>query len=110
MPPYKKGDALLQAEIDTLRARELKLESYKAWETSYCRLGVLVTKTYIVAAVFLQTIGAQRPLVGALVPVLGYVISTLTLPIIRRWWVQRVYLKRHPHVHAWLEEYIEEGG
>lgn len=45
--------------------------------------------TYGTASVFLWIINASYPLLSALVPAGGYLLSTLSLPRIKRWWVKR---------------------
>jgi len=74
--------------IEEILARNSKVEIDKAWETSKTRRAVIAFITYLTAATFLKIIGNDTPLINALVPVGGYVLSTLSLPFLKKMWVQ----------------------
>lgn len=78
-----------QDDIAALRARNARVEADKAWEVSRTRRGVLLALTYAGALALLLLIGAPRPLLTALVPTLGYGVSTLTLGWAKRAWLAR---------------------
>jgi hypothetical protein len=79
----KNDIAELKREIALLKERNKRVEADKAWETSMLRkVSVLIT-TYCVVALTLVVIGSDRPLVNALIPSLGYVLSTLTLGMLK---------------------------
>lgn len=82
----------LQKEIETLKARNARVEDDKAWETSRFRVYSIAAITYIVATVVLISIGNEQAFRNALVPVAGYLLSTQSLPFLKKWWVS----KRHP--------------
>ncbi len=79
----------LESQLATLIQRNKRVEGDKAWETSGTRLVVVITITYLVACSVLWTIGAERFWLGALVPVVGFYLSTQTLPPLKRRWLQR---------------------
>ena len=79
----------LEREIEMLKERNRRVEAEKGWETSYFRIFSIALITYIVAAIVLYLIGIENYLLAALVPVLGYVLSTLSLPAMRRWWIEK---------------------
>lgn len=83
----------LEQEIQQIKNRNAKVESDKAWETSSVRRITIAVITYVVAGATLQLINASNPWLTAFVPTLGWLLSTLTLPPLRRWW-----LKRHVHL------------
>ena len=74
-------------EIEKIRERNLRVEADKAWETSWTRRGFISAATYIVAAVWLIIIHDSFPLLKALVPVAGFILSTLSLPFLKRAWI-----------------------
>lgn len=76
----------LEQELEQLRARNARVEKDKAWEISRMRRGVIVLITYGAAYALLALIEVERPYLGALVPCLGYLLSTLSLPVVRGYW------------------------
>ena len=81
--------ARLEKEIEVLKERNRRVEAEKGWETSAFRISVIAAITYGVAAIVLLAIGVERYLATALVPTLGYVLSTLSVPALKRWWMHR---------------------
>ncbi|MBI2443830.1 MAG: hypothetical protein HYV42_01135 [Candidatus Magasanikbacteria bacterium] len=73
-------------DIADIKARNARVELDKAWETSWTRRLFLAALTYIVAAIWLLMIHDPNSFLKALVPAAGYLLSTLSLPIVRRWW------------------------
>ncbi len=73
------------AEIDE---RNKRVEADKAWETSGFRKILIFVITYTIAAIWLYFIENSRPLLNAFVPALGWYLSTLTVPIIKRNWIK----------------------
>ncbi|MBI4068553.1 hypothetical protein HY413_04095 [Candidatus Kaiserbacteria bacterium] len=78
----------IEQEIVALKERNHRVEGDKAWETSYFRVLVIAVTVYIVVSLFLYVIGVQNFLLAALVPPVGYFLSTRSLPAIKRWWVK----------------------
>jgi hypothetical protein len=79
----------IKKEIDEIKSRNLKVEADKAWETSKLRVISIAILTYVVAAGVLFVVGVENYLSGALIPTVGYFLSTLSLPFIKRWWVKK---------------------
>jgi hypothetical protein len=77
-----------EKEILEIKNRNQKVEQDKAWEISFTRRLFICVTTYVVAAVWLIMISDTLPLLKALVPVAGYLLSTLSLPMIKNWWVK----------------------
>ena len=75
-------------DIDEIKEQNRRVELDKAWETSTTRRIAIMIITYLVASFWLFHLGNEKPLLNALVPVLGYVLSTLSLPMVKRWWVK----------------------
>lgn len=73
--------------IEEILQRNTKVELDKAWETSYTRRAIIAFSTYLTATTFLKLIGNDAPLINGLVPVGGYLLSTLSLPFIKKMWI-----------------------
>lgn len=69
--------------------RNARVEADKAWETSYVRRGSIIAITYVVAGLYMSALGASLPWLNALIPVGGYTLSTLSLPVIKRHWLAK---------------------
>ena len=82
----------IEKEITSIKERNVKVEADKAWETSFCRVGLISLATYIIASFVLYGIGVQNFLLNALIPTVGYLLSAQSLPFIKHWWIKR-YLK-----------------
>jgi len=79
----------MQEEIQSLKARNARVEADKAWETSKTRRIIIAVITYLIVALFLLLIQAPHPYWNALVPVAGFVFSTLTLSFFKKKWIQQ---------------------
>jgi VIT1/CCC1 family predicted Fe2+/Mn2+ transporter len=76
----------LESRIAAIEERNLRVEADKSWEVSLARRLTISVITYITALVLLWFIGAANPALGALVPVAGFLLSTLSLSTVRRLW------------------------
>ena len=83
----------LEKRIEKIEARNRKVETDKAWERSWMRKIVLVLFTYFAIGLYLNAIQVDRPWINAIVPSLGFLFSTLTLPFIKMWWTKNIYKK-----------------
>ena len=79
----------LQSEIETIKQRNQRVEADKAWETSWARRFIILILTYIVIVVFFLFARLPNPFVNAIVPAVAYVLSTLTVPLFKRWWTSK---------------------
>lgn len=77
----------LEKRIDIIEKRNAKVEQDKAWETSWTRRVLLIFFTYISVGLYLQVIRVNNPWHNAIVPSLGFLLSTLTLPLFKRLWL-----------------------
>lgn len=83
----------IKKEIEVLKERNIRVEMHKAWETSLSRKLLLTILTYIIAGITLHTIKNPSPWTNALIPAIGFFLSTLTLPFIRNLWEKYIYKK-----------------
>ncbi len=78
----------LQLEIEEIKKRNQRVEADKAWETGWTRRLIVLTLTYIVVVIFFFFAQLPRPFLNAIVPSLAFVLSTLTVPIFKKWWLK----------------------
>ncbi len=79
----------LKEEVDKIKARNERVEMDKAWETSWTRRLLILILTYFVVVIFFLVTHLPKPFVNSLVPTLGFFLSTLTVP-----WVKKIWLKK----------------
>ncbi len=78
----------LAKEIEKIKERNRRVEADKSWETSWARRIFIGVSTYILIAIFLIIIRVERPLESAIIPAIAYLISTLTLGVLKSWWLK----------------------
>lgn len=83
----------LKQEIQKIKDRNKKVEANKAWETSFTRKLLLMVITYLIATTTLIVIRNNSPWLNALIPTLGFYLSTLTLPFVKELWEKYLYRK-----------------
>lgn len=83
----------IQNEIAIIKQRNVKVEIDKAWETSCARRGLLTILTYLAIALYLSAININWPWLNAIVPAIGFMLSTLTLPFFKSLWLKYYYKK-----------------
>lgn len=81
----------MDEEIEKIRERNKRVEADKSWETSKTRRIIIAMMTYVVVVIFLWSIEVPKPWLNAIVPTLGFLLSTLTLPIFKRIWLRQWY-------------------
>lgn len=83
----------LQKNIDQINLRNQRVEVDKAWETSWSRKVLIIALTYIVIVTFFVAAELPRPFINAIVPVVAFTISTLTIGMCKTWWLKTYYKK-----------------
>lgn len=78
----------LEKEIEVLKSRNARVEKEKAWETSWQRKLGIIVMTYFVMILVFWSLGNDRPLSNAIVPTIGYTLTTLSMG-----WMKRLFLK-----------------
>ena len=78
----------LRQEIEEIKKRNERVETDKAWETSWTRRGIVAFFTYLSVALYLNAINIPNPWLNAVVPTIGFLLSTLTLPILKNLWLR----------------------
>jgi hypothetical protein len=76
----------IEDRLAAIESRNSKVELDKAWETSLTRKATIAVATYLIVSLFMVFTKSPRPFLSALIPVLGYILSTLALPFVRKFW------------------------
>lgn len=78
----------IEERIAIIEARNNKVEADKAWETSWVRRLSIMGLTYLVVVAYLHFVVRIDPWVNAIVPVIGFLLSTLTIQGIKNLWLR----------------------
>ncbi len=79
----------LEREVREIQSRNKRVEEDKRWETSGTRKILLMAFTYSGIGLYMYAIGIDRPWMNAIIPTIGFFLSTLTLPFFRSLWERR---------------------
>lgn len=77
----------LEKRIADIESRNRVVEADKSWETSVARKILVAIFTYIVIGLFMTSIAVTKPWISAVVPTLGFLLSTLTFPLFKKIWI-----------------------
>ena len=80
-------------EIQNILERNKRVEADKAWETSFTRKLLIAIFTYIIIVLFFLAAGLPKPFINPIVPTVGFLLSTLTLPLFKNIWLKYIYKK-----------------
>ena len=78
----------MNKEIKAVIERNKRVESDKAWETSFTRRAIIAAMTYLLIVLFLWMINIEKPWLNALVPAIAFALSTLSLPFFKKIWLK----------------------
>ena len=78
----------LKEEIEQIKERNRRVEADKAWETSKARRCIIAVLTYLVIVILLWSINIPKPWLNAIIPTVGFILSTLSLSVLKKWWLQ----------------------
>ena len=81
----------LGKEINLIKERNKAVEANKSWETSFTRRFLLVLFTYLAIGLYLSAINIPRPWLNAIVPAVGFMLSTLTMPFFKNLWLKYLW-------------------
>lgn len=74
----------MEDRIKIIEERNIRVEADKRWETSWIRRIAIAVLTYIVICLFLFTIEEKQIFLKAVVPMVGFVLSTISLDFLRK--------------------------
>lgn len=78
----------LKNEIIEIKKRNARVEADKAWETSLLRKILVAILTYAVIVLFFVVAELPKPLANAIVPTLGFLLSTLSVSFFKTLWLK----------------------
>ena len=76
----------LEKRIKIIENRNKNVENDKAWETSTIRKMLISVFTYLSIVLYLKFIVGIDPWINAIVPTIGFLLSTLSLPFFKKLW------------------------
>jgi polyferredoxin len=79
----------LEKDILKIKQRNRRVEQDKAWEVSKTRKILIATLTYSIIVLFFYVIHVGNPWLSAVVPTLGFLLSTLSIPLVKKHWIQK---------------------
>ncbi len=81
----------LEQEVNKIKDRNRRVETEKSWETSWTRKIMVVVFTYAVMAVIFVFLGTPDPLENAVVPSIAFILSNLSGPFVKRFWLKNIH-------------------
>ena len=78
----------IKKEIEEIKERNARVELDKAWETSGARRVLIIILTYIVIVTFFFFAGLPKPFLNAIVPTLGFLLSTFSVSYFKKVWIK----------------------
>ncbi len=82
----------LESRIKKIEDRNRNVEASKAWETSLLRKILISLLTYLVIGSYLTlVIKISDPWIHALIPTIGFLLSTLTIEELKNLWIRYWY-------------------
>jgi uncharacterized membrane-anchored protein len=86
----------LSVKIEEIKKRNQRVEADKAWETSWLRRLIIFVLTYIVISIFFIFAQLPKPFINAIVPAVAFIVSALTIPVFKAWWLKRFIKNKAP--------------
>ncbi|HLC75566.1 MAG TPA: hypothetical protein VJB82_00385 [Candidatus Peribacterales bacterium] len=83
------NDPDINQRLHAIEQRNRRVEAEKAWERSLTRMITLGAMTYGFAALFLFLTDIPQPFLNAFVPVVGFILSLQTLPLVKKHWIRK---------------------
>ncbi len=77
----------IEERLAKIEQRNSRVEADKAWETSWTRRCFIALFTYLVISLYMSVIGVEKPWLNAIIPTIGFLLSTLTLSFIKKNWI-----------------------
>lgn len=81
----------IEKEILEIKKRNKKVELDKAWETSCSRKVIIAILTYFVIVLFFHFSWLWNPFINAIVPTIGFLLSTLSMWFFKKMWQKYIY-------------------
>ncbi len=78
----------IKKQLKSIQRRNKNVENDKAWETSLTRRFLIAVVTYLVVVLFFKTMQLPKPFVNAIVPTMGFLLSTLSISLVKNIWIK----------------------
>ncbi len=79
----------IEKRITRIEERNKRVELDKAWETSFQRKALILVLTYLTIGLFMNFIKVDKPFLNAIVPSLGFLLSTFSIPFFKSIWIKK---------------------
>lgn len=83
----------LEERVEKIEQRNRNVELDKAWEGSWTRKVLIAIFTYLAIALYLKYVVGIDPWINAIIPTVGFLLSTLTLSYFKEIWGKHIYKK-----------------
>ena len=83
----------LEKELEKIKWRNQKVEADKAWETSCSRKILVAIMTYTIVVIVMYLLKLENIFVSAWIPTAWFLLSTLTINIVKKMYIER-YVKK----------------
>lgn len=83
----------IEKRLAAIEMRNKRVEADKAWEGSWVRKILIIIFTYVTIGLYLKFVIGIDPLLNAIVPATGFLLSTLSLPFFKDLWKKYLYKK-----------------
>lgn len=87
--PYCDRVDDLETRLSAVEQRNRRVDGDKAWETSLTRRALIMAFTYVIVLLYGFAIDAGNPALNAVIPAAGFLLSTVTVPAVKRRWLGR---------------------
>jgi len=84
----------LEKELEKIKWRNQKVEADKAWETSLLRKILVAIITYTIVVIVMYLLKLENIFVSALIPTAWFLLSTLSINIVKTIYIERYIKKR----------------
>ena len=86
----------MQSELAHLKRRNQEKDKGKKFEGSWTRVIVIMLLTYATLSIYMALVlHVDEPLLNALVPTIGFNLSTWSLPQVKKAWIRFYDWQRH---------------
>ena len=79
----------LEKRIKKIEERNKKVELDKDWESSKTRKILIILMTYVFAVLYLKIADTTNPYFGAVVPCVGFYLSTQSINLVKNFWLKK---------------------
>jgi len=79
----------IKKRLFAIEKRNRKVELDKTWETSLTRRFLILIFTYALIGLYMNAINVNQPWLNAVIPSLGFLLSTLTMNLIKNLWLKK---------------------